>query len=181
MGNQRLAGSPSPTPSSSTTKSSTSSPTDVAPRSPGPLVTSLYRRTLSRRASPGRMADHLRRAREARLQAAMDLIFRRALGATKYCLRRASRLAMRVSSRKRRSASSSSSGPSSTIRLPACPCLSSKTWAQCSPRASCPVASDWVNARLCACLWRCSSRLCACSLCTSLRSHAAFNLKGSQP
>jgi hypothetical protein len=48
-------------------------------------------------------------------------------------LRRASRLAMRLSSRKRRSASSMSSGPSSTIRVPACLCLSSKARAQCFP------------------------------------------------
>ena len=72
----------------------------------------------------------------------MDLIFRRALGATKYFRRRASRLAMRLSSRKRRSASSSCSGPSSTIRVPACLRLSSNAWAQFSPCSSCPVASD---------------------------------------
>jgi hypothetical protein len=79
------------------------------------------------------MAERLRRARAARFRAATAFIFRRALGATKYCLRRASRLAMRLSSRKRRSASSMSPGPFSTIRVSACLCLSSKARAQCFP------------------------------------------------
>src|SRR6202171_5185990 len=72
----------------------------------------------------GGVPERLRRARAARLRAAIDLILRRALGGTKYFLRRASLFAMRLSSRKSRRANSSSSGTAKTIRVAATPWLS---------------------------------------------------------
>jgi len=87
------------------------------------------------------------RLRRARFRAVIDFSFRRALGATKYFLRLASRLAMRLSARKRRSAGSSSSGPSRTSLVPTWRCLSSKESHHGSAVVSRPLVSDLVTAR----------------------------------